>query len=93
MNARDEHDLVEVMLRDDRYLALRIATVGPTAPLSGRALREIKFPESCLVALIRRRTETVVPRGSTVLAEGDQLIILGSREGIEKLRREYAKPG
>jgi trk system potassium uptake protein TrkA len=60
-----------------------------TEPLIGRPLREVSFPEGCLVAIIRRQGETIVPRGSTVVLEGDWLTVIGSTRGIGELRRQY----
>jgi Trk K+ transport system NAD-binding subunit len=49
----------------------------------------VSFPEGCLVAIIRRQGETIVPRGSTVVHEGDWLTVIGSTRGIGELRRRY----
>ncbi|HIA34187.1 MAG TPA: hypothetical protein EYN85_05350, partial [Candidatus Lambdaproteobacteria bacterium] len=38
---------------------------------------------------IRRRGETIVPRGLTVLLEGDRLTIIGDAQGIEQLNNKY----
>jgi Trk K+ transport system NAD-binding subunit len=48
------------------------------------------MPEGSLVALIRRKGETIIPRGQTVLEEGDRLTIIGDAHGIEKLNNEYS---
>lgn len=53
---------------------------------SGRALRDIELPDACLVALIKRGNDVLVPDGATVLALGDTLTILGEREAVETLR-------
>jgi len=39
------------------------------------------------VAVIRREGETIVPRGSTVIAEGDWLTLIGSGRGIREMRK------
>ena len=52
-------------------------------------LKEVKIPEGSLIAIIRREGKTIVPRGSTVLMNGDRLTIIGDREGIQKLRHLY----
>lgn len=44
-------------------------------------------PAGALVALVRRRGETLVPRGATVLEAGDRLTILGDPGGLRELRR------
>jgi amino acid transporter/mannitol/fructose-specific phosphotransferase system IIA component (Ntr-type) len=87
--AEDEQRLKEILLRSDRYLSLPVVGGTATEPLIGRALREVRFPEGCLVAIIRRAGETIVPRGSTEVHEGDWLTVIGSTKGIRELRREY----
>ena len=65
-----------------------------TSPLIGRALRDITLPEGCLVAVIRREGDTIVPRGSTEVLDGDWLTVIGSTKGIRELRQQFgAHPG
>jgi len=90
MDAGDESELTGVLLRDERSLSLTVQEGTPTERLAGKALRELFFPEGCLVALVRRKGQTIVPRGSTVLEENDRLTIIGSHEGIRSLRADYA---
>jgi mannitol/fructose-specific phosphotransferase system IIA component (Ntr-type) len=85
-SADDEHQLKEIMLRSDRYLSVPVLRGTATAPMIGRALRDIEFAEGCLVAVIRREGETIVPRGSTVIDDGDWLTLIGSVRGIREMR-------
>ena len=87
--ASDEQELKEILLRDKRFLSLRICGNSPSSALIGRSLGEIRMPEGSLVALIRRKGETIIPRGQTVLEEGDRLTIIGDAHGIKKLNNEY----
>ena len=89
LDASDEQELKEILLRDERFLSLRIRNNTPSSVFIGRSLKEIRMPEDCLVALIRRRGETIVPRGLTVLLEGDRLTIIGDAQGIEQLNNKY----
>jgi amino acid transporter/mannitol/fructose-specific phosphotransferase system IIA component (Ntr-type) len=89
LEAGDEQRLKEILLRSDRYASLPVTRGTATEPLIGRPLRETSFPEGCLVAIIRRQGETIVPRGSTVVLEGDWLTVIGSTRGIGELRRRY----
>ena len=89
LDASDEQELKEILLRDERFLSLRIRNNTPSSVFIGRSLKDIRMPESCLVALIRRRGETIVPRGLTVLLEGDRLTIIGDAQGIEQLNNKY----
>ncbi len=88
--ANDEQELKEILLRDERFLSLRIRSNTPSSVLIGRSLGEIRMPEGSLVALIRRKGETIIPRGQTVLEEGDRLTVIGDSHGIEKLNNEYS---
>ena len=89
LDASDEQELKEILLRDERFLSLRIRNNTPSSVFIGRSLKDIRMPEDCLVALIRRRGETIVPRGLTVLLEGDRLTIIGDAQGIEQLNNKY----
>jgi mannitol/fructose-specific phosphotransferase system IIA component (Ntr-type) len=90
---RDEQELKETLLRDDRFLALKLRTGTKSEAMIGHALRELGMPEGSLVALIRRYGVTMVPRGRTVLREGDRLTIIGEPAGLQKLDEEYGDGG
>jgi Trk K+ transport system NAD-binding subunit len=50
---------------------------------------DIELPGDALVALIRRGGHGLIPHGSTVLAEGDRLTVIGSPEAIRMLADRY----
>lgn len=50
------------------------------APSIGKALKEIRFPASTLVAAILRDDEVIIPNGETVLAVGDKLSFISLPE-------------
>ena len=87
--AQTEQDLKEVLIHNDRTLALTLRREGPTAALVGRALKEVRLPQGVLVALVHRAGRIAVPGGSTVLEAGDRLTIIGEPEGIRALAAEY----
>lgn len=86
---RNEQELKETLLRDERFLSLTVATGTPTEQLVGLALRDLPMPDGSLVALIRRRGRQIVPRGRTVLQEGDRLTIIGDAVGLAQLMERY----
>jgi APA family basic amino acid/polyamine antiporter len=88
--AEDEHQLKEVLLQETRFLSLQLNPQTDTAPLIGRALREVRWPKGCLVALVHREGSMVVPSGQTTLRAGDRLTVIGDPNGIETLRATYS---
>ncbi len=87
--ATDDEELKETLLRDKRFLSLRLNAKNKSAPLIGHMIQEIAIPEGCLITLIRRGNQFIIPKGSTVLQEGDRLTIIGTPEGIQRLYRRY----
>ena len=53
------------------------------------SVRDLNLPEECLIAILRRGDDTIVPRGNSVLRDGDQLTLLGRQEALEELRSRY----
>lgn len=50
------------------------------APVAGKSLKKLKLPEGFLLAAVIRDGDVLVPRGSTILHAGDQLILIGQTE-------------
>ncbi len=57
---------------DIRFVRL---DVGPGHPWAGKAVRDLPLPPGLILAVIQRGSEAVVPRGETVLAEGDKVVL------------------
>ncbi|MEM1095598.1 MAG: amino acid permease, partial [Bacteroidota bacterium] len=89
LNARNAQDLKETLLHNDRYLSLHLAADQATAPLIGQALRDLRWPDGVLIALIRRDGDILVARGSTVLREGDVLTIIGDPAEVKVIYDRY----
>ena len=88
-SAKNEQALKEILLRDERFLSLKLISDSPSEKLIGKALREIRLPESALVVLVRREGQTHIPHGNTILKEDDRLTIIGEPKDIRLLYREY----
>ncbi len=85
-----EQRLKEILLRNERYLPLTVRRDAATGSLIGRTLRDLELPDGCLVALVRRGREAIVPRGRTRLEEGDRLTIIGEPEEIRELLARFS---
>lgn len=55
--------------------------VAPASAVAGAFVRDLPLPEGCLVTLVVRDRDVVVPRGSTRLLAGDQVCIFVLPEG------------
>jgi trk system potassium uptake protein TrkA len=50
--------------------------IAPSSPLAGKPMREAKLPEGCLLVAVTRGAELIIPKGYTVLEEGDIVVAL-----------------
>jgi hypothetical protein len=89
LEAEGDRELRHSLLHEERSLVLHVGAGVREAPWTDRSLREINLPEGCLVAVIHRGEESLVPRGSTRLCEGDQLTVIGEPAVIRALASTY----
>ena len=87
--AKDEQEIKEALLHEDRCLSIVISKETETKGLINRPLKEINFPEGCLVAILRREGQTIIPKGSTVILEDDRLTIIGDPKSMAEFKKEY----
>lgn len=87
--ARHSDALREILLRDDRYLPLALRRGAPTEALIGVKIRDLGFPSGCLIAIVRRGREALIPSGEMVLEFGDRLTVIGEVDGIAELKQRF----
>lgn len=87
---KNEHEMREILHRDERFLSLILRSNTQVASMIGRTIRELNLPPGCLIAIIHRGGDIHIPRGSTVLKEGDRLTVIGEPLGIQRLSERYA---
>lgn len=54
--------------------------------VAGKPLFELSIPRGCLIALICRDEKYFIPNGSTLLNEGDVLLVIANTEDLQKLQ-------
>jgi trk system potassium uptake protein len=81
------HTLVPLMELTRAGLGLVEVTVPPDSPAAGHALRELKLPSECNVALISRGDLSITPTGDTVLQPEDKIYALVKGDGEAALRQ------
>ena len=87
--AKDEQEIKEALLHEDRCLSIVISNETATKGLINKPLKEIRFPEGCLVAMLRRQGQTIIPKGNTVLMEGDRLTVIGDPKSMVEFKKDY----
>lgn len=62
-------------------------TIQPGSEAAHKRIVDLEdLPETALIVLIRRNTEFLVPRGSTMLQEGDNLLVLAEPADLSRLQ-------
>ncbi len=89
LGARNEVQLREVFLRNERYISITVENAGPSARLARRSVASMELPDECLLVAIRREGRTLVPSGRSVLQLGDRLLIIGEPAPIAELYAVY----
>lgn len=65
--------------------------IPPGSVADGRQVREVPWPEGCLLVSVHRGTKLLVPTGDTVLHAGDAITALGSVEARDRLAERLAR--
>lgn len=78
-------------LRRGKY-SLVEEKIAANAKVVGKAIKDIRFPEQCVVAAIIRHGEIVVPRGVTTFEVGDEVLAVTDRKGAEQLAELFSAP-
>jgi trk system potassium uptake protein TrkA len=71
-------------LRRGRYAVVE-EKVPPGAKAIGRQLKDLGLPDQCVIAAIIRHGQIALPRGTTALEEGDEVLAVTDDEGARQL--------
>ena len=85
-NATDEQELKEILIHDERYLSVNL---DENSKLVGMKIKNIELPDKCLIAIIKRENEIVVPDGDTVFKYGDKVTVIGEPLSIVEFQKLY----
>ena len=89
VSAKDEQELKEILLRDERHISLVLRDNTISSELTGIPIRDLELPANCLIAIIRRGEEIIVPKGDTVLEHNDRITVLGEPSSIHEFHERY----
>ncbi|MEX0661847.1 MAG: amino acid permease [Balneolaceae bacterium] len=88
LEAKDEAELREILLRDERFINLTILKDGPTKELTTKRVKDLDLPESTLITVIKREGSIIYAHGKTRLKENDELSIIGKKEDIDWIKKK-----
>ena len=87
-NAKIEKAMKQVLLTDERFINIRLVEHTKAEDWIGKKLMELELPGECLVPIIERNSEIIIPKGKTKLQSGDILSILGYPKDIDQLKAQ-----
>lgn len=91
--AKTEQDIKEILLHEERFFSLQLRKNNKSSFLIGQKLKDLRWPDGTLIALIYREGEVIIPRGDTLLFEKDRVTIIGEPIGIRKIKKDYSESG
>lgn len=85
LRAVDEKSLNAILMRDDRFYHGPVETMPFLVDQLGTKVGELELPGSCIVALVERNGELIIPTPDVRLLAFDDVAIIGDPEAIELL--------
>jgi trk system potassium uptake protein TrkA len=79
-------------LRRGRY-SLVEEKIFPGAQAAGVAVKDLNLPQNCIISGIIRQGEVMIPRGITLLEEGDEILALVDDAARPQLEKILGRPG
>ncbi len=83
--AQDEKALNAILMRDDHFYHGPVETMPFLVEQLGRTVAELELPPSCILAIIERDGELVIPTPDVMLLAFDGVAIIGEPEDIQLL--------
>jgi trk system potassium uptake protein TrkA len=66
--------------------------IAPNAPAIGMRLMDLALPHNCVISGIIRHGEMIMPRGTTILEEGDEILALIDDNARGQLAKLLGRP-
>ena len=83
--------MIMLKIRRGKYSIVE-EKIAPGAPVIGQAIKDLSFPNNCVISGIIRHGEIVLPRGTTILEEGDEVLALVDDSAREQLAKLLSRP-
>jgi len=66
--------------------------IAPSALAVGKALKDLSLPNNCVISGIIRHGDMILPRGTTILEEGDEILALVDDPARDQLAKLLSRP-
>lgn len=86
INAGDDVILSIPSYRDSGNILLKEYEIGPKHLWKGKTIKELDLPTTLLIIMIKRNGDMVVPNGSTVIKQGD-ILVVSDQSHIEEKKK------
>ena len=80
--------MTEIVSVDDNRVNIMEIKVKDNMPINKKKLYELSLPENSIIGYILRNNQGIVPRGDTIILEGDKLIVICSKNNQEAIIKE-----
>jgi len=90
LNAKDEAELREILLRDERFINMTISDDDPTKEMINKRVKDISLPGSTLITIVKRGEKIIYAHGKTEIKEGDRLSLIGEKSDINEVKEKYS---
>lgn len=90
LNAKDEAELREILLRDERFINMTISNDDPTKEMIDKRVKDISLPGSTLITIVKRGEKIIYAHGKTEIKEGDRLSLIGEKSDINEVKEKYS---
>lgn len=85
------HSLIHLMTLREAGASFLETTVPPDSSAIGRAVQDLKLPDECVLALIIRNHQGIVPHGKTLIQSGDEIVAVTTTEHEDILERVFKR--
>ncbi len=82
-----ESEPLRLALANYSGLIIEELTIEPGSPCAGKSVGEIPWPEGSIIASVHRGRQVIIPRGSTVISDGDVLVMVIHGDAVREVKR------
>ena len=84
-------EMLSIELPEEIKSAMSEIEIIPSVLYNGNKLMDLSLPDNTLVVMVKRDNKFFIPKGNTVLAEGDKLLVISDNE--HELYQTYKELG